>query len=437
MSITMPTVTRGSLAMALLGATLLIAAVPGWADGKMDVATSQRIAHLLRETPLIDGHNDLAEQLRDKFGNKLWTADLSGAPGTPITELQTDISRLRRGHLGGQFWSVWIPVSTTGAEAVRATLMQIDIVRGLVERYPDSFALASTADDIVRIHKSGRIASLMGVEGGHQIGDSIAALRQYYALGVRYMTLTHTSNNALADSATDNPVHHGLSPFGRAVVTEMNRLGMLVDISHVSPEVMRQVIALSRAPVMFSHSSARALTEHPRNVPDDVLQLLVERDGVVMVNFYPGYVNERVNQWVADQSAETARYNSPPYAGLYIGQPERAAAALAAWEKAHPRPSATVSDVADHIEHIVKVAGIDHVGIGSDFDGIEATPDGLASVADYPNLFAELIRRGWSDAMLAKLAGGNLLRVMRKAEAVAVSMKGIAPSDPTVAELNR
>ena len=436
MSVTMAKITRGPLAAALLVATLFGAAIPGWCAGAMDAATARRIAHLLGDTPLIDGHNDFAEQLRDKFGNKLWSADLSGTPGTPITQLQTDISRLRQGHLGGQFWSVWIPVSITGAEAVRATLMQIDVVRGMVERYPDTFALASTADDIVRIHKSGRIASMMGVEGGHQIGDSIAALRQYYALGVRYMTLTHTSNNSLADSATDNPVHHGLSPFGRAVVTEMNRLGMLVDISHVSPEVMRQAIALSRAPVIFSHSSARALTEHPRNVPDDVLQLLVDRDGVVMVNFFAGYVSEPVNQWVADQSAETARYNSPPYAGLYIGQPERAAAALAAWEKAHPRPSATVSDVADHVEYIVKVAGIDHVGIGSDFDGIDITPDGLASVADYPNLFAELIRRGWSDAMLSKLAGGNLLRVLRKAEAVSIAMKGLAPNDPTVAELN-
>jgi membrane dipeptidase len=310
-------------------------------------------------------------------------------------------------------------------------------VRGLVDRYPGTFALAGTADDIVRIHKSGRIASMMGIEGGHQIGESIAALRQFYALGARYLTLTHTSNNALADSANDNPVHHGLAPFGRAVIAEMNRLGMLIDVSHVSPDVMRQAIELSKAPVMFSHSSARALTDHPRNVPDEVLQMLVIHDGVVMVNFFAGYVSQPMNQWLADQAAETARFNSPPYAGLYIGQPERAASALAAWEQAHPKPVVTVKDVADHIEHIVKIAGIDHVGIGSDFDGVEITPDGLASVADYPALFAELIRRGWSDPMLAKLAGGNILRVMRRAEAVSAAMKSVPLANPTVAELGQ
>lgn len=420
----------------ILGAALLCAATPIWCAAADDDAVARRIAQLLSATPLIDGHNDFAEQLLEQFGNKLWATDLTGTPGSPVTKLQTDIRRLRAGQLGGQFWSVWIPVTTTGAEAVRATLVQIDTVRGLVDRYPETFALASTADDIVRIHKSGRIASMMGVEGGHQIGESIAALRQFYALGVRYMTLTHTSNNALADAATDNPLHKGLSPFGRAVVTEMNRLGMLVDISHVSPEVMRQAIELSRAPVIFSHSSARALTDHPRNVPDDVLQLLPAHDGVVMVNFFAGYVSQPMNQWIADQSAETARYNSPPYAGLYIGQPERAAAALSAWEASHPRPLVTVKDVADHIEHIVKVAGIDHVGIGSDFDGIDITPVGLASVADYPGLFAELIHRGWSDPMLAKLAGGNLLRVLRKAEGVSGAMKGAPLANPTIAELN-
>ena len=430
MSITVP-----KIVPMLFTAALLCAVAPARSASALDDATASRISRVLTATPLIDGHNDFAYELKDKFGNKLWSTDLSGTPGSPITRLQTDIKRLRQGQLGGQFWSVWVPVSITGAEAVRATLVQIDIVRGLVDRYPQTFALASTADDIVRIHKSGRIASMLGVEGGHQIGESIAALRQFYALGVRYMTLTHTSNNALADSATDNPVHKGLAPFGRAVVTEMNRLGMLVDVSHVSPEVMRQAITLSRAPVMFSHSSARAVTDHPRNVPDDVLQMLPLRDGVVMVNFFAGYVSNDLNQWIADQAAETARYNAPPYAGLYIGQPERAAVALAAWEKAHPRPVVTVKDVADHIEHIVRVAGIDHVGIGSDFDGIDMTPDGLASVADYPNLFAELIHRGWTDPMLAKLAGGNLLRVMRKAEAVSASMKDVMPGNPAIADL--
>jgi membrane dipeptidase len=419
----------------LAGALLLGTAMGASAASPADDVIAKRIAHVLMETPLIDGHNDLAEALSSHFGNKLWSTDLTGTPGTPIKALQTDIARLRQGHVGAQFWSVWIPVSITGAEAVRATLVQIDTVRGMIDRYPQTFALAGTADDIVRIHKSGRIASMIGIEGGHQIGESIAALRQFYALGARYMTLTHTSNNALADAATDNPVHKGLTPFGRAVVAEMNRLGMLVDISHVSPEVMRQAIEFSKAPVIFSHSSARAVADHPRNVPDDVLQMLTANDGVVMVNFYAGYVSQAMNQWVADQAAETSRYNSPPYGGLYIGQPERAAAAMAVWEKAHPAPVVTVKEVADHIEHIVKVAGIEHVGIGSDFDGIDVSPIGLADVSEYPNLFAELIHRGWSDAMLAKLAGGNVLRVMRKSEVVAASMKGMPLGNPSVDEL--
>lgn len=415
---------------------VMLLTAAGADNAAVPAATAQRIARVLTQTPLIDGHNDLAETLREKFGNKLWTIDLRGTPGSPVTALQTDIARLRAGHVGGQFWSVWIPGSVTGSDAIRMTLEQIDTVRGLVDRYPQTFALASTAADIERIHKSGKIASMIGIEGGHQIGDSIAALRQFYALGARYMTLTHSSNNTLADSATDNPVHKGLTPFGRAVVAEMNRLGMLVDIAHVSPEVMRQAITHSKAPIIFSHSSARAVTEHPRNVPDDVLKMLVEHDGVVMVNFYPGYVSNAYNRWIADLAAETARTNAPPFGGLYIGQPERAAAALAEWEKGHPKPRVTVQDVADHIDYIVKLIGIEHVGLGSDFDGIEAVPEGLSSVADYPNLFAELITRGWTDPMLAKLAGGNLLRVLRKAEAVAASMKSVALQNPSVAELS-
>ena len=390
-----------------------------------DPVVRSRIDRVLESTPLIDGHNDLPAELQEKFASTIWTMDLTGAAGSPITKLQTDIARLRQGRVGAQFWSVWIPVETTGAEAIKATLEQIDIARSFSDRYPETFAMAGSAADIERIHKERRIASLLGIEGGHQIGSSIAALRQFHGLGVRYMTLTHTRNNDLADSATDNPAHKGLTPFGRTVITEMNRLGMLVDISHVSPDTMRQSIAHSRAPVIFSHSGARALVEHPRNVPDDVLKLIAEHDGVVMMNFYPGYASNEFNRWNADVAAETARFNSPPYDGLYIGQPAQAAEALALWKQQHPQPVVTIAQVADHIDHIVKVAGIDHVGLGSDFDGIEVTPRGLESVADYPNLFAELIRRGWTDDMLAKLAGQNLLRVMRKAEAVAASMKAL------------
>jgi membrane dipeptidase len=341
---------------------------------------------------------------------------------------------LRAGRVGAQFWSVWVPVELKGPEAVQTTLEQIDLVKRLVARYPADLELAYTATDIRRIHKARRVASLIGIEGGHQINESLATLRQMYDLGARYMTLTHTRNTVWADSATDAPVHHGLTPFGGEVIREMNRLGMLVDLSHVSPEAMQAALAISQSPVIFSHSSARALVDHPRDVPDDVLKLVAANGGVVMVNFNPGYVSSAANQWEADHAAEQARFNAPPYDGLYIGQPERAQAALAAWERAHPRPHATLEQVADHIEHIRRVAGGDHVGIGSDFDGIDETPDGLEGVDRFPALFVELLRRGWTDAEIAKLAGGNLLRVFAAAERVAAKLRTTQPpSQATVA----
>lgn len=398
---------------------LTLAGPPAQAQSQAEAAARNHAIKILSRTPIIDGHNDLPWELHDKFGDQARAVDLSGTPGTPIVMQQTDIARLRAGRVGGQFWSVWIPTTITGAEGVKLTLQQIDLARSFAENNPTIFARAESASDIERIERKGKIASLIGVEGGHQIGDSLAVLRQFYALGARYLTLTHTSNNALADSATDNPKFNGLSPFGRSVIQEMNRIGMLVDLSHVSADTMRQAIAESRAPVIFSHSGARAVTDHPRNVPDDVLKSLQTRDGVVMVDFYSGYVSNASARWNADRAAEVARYNSPPYNGLFIGQPARAAAALAKWEHANPFPAATVSDVANHIDYIVKVAGIDHVGIGSDFDGAEPMANGLKTVADYPDLFAELIRRGWTDEMLEKLSGRNLLRVMRQAERIA------------------
>jgi membrane dipeptidase len=333
--------------------------------------------------------------------------------------LMTDIPRLRAGHVGGQFWSVWVPVNIQGYEAVQTTLEQIDLVKRMCAKYPNDLAMAYAAADVPRIHRAHKVACLIGIEGGHQINGSLAVLRQMYAAGARYMTLTHTTNTPWADSATDAPVHHGLTPFGVQVVEEMNRLGMLVDLSHVSPETMRAALAVSRAPVIYSHSSARAIVDHPRNVPDDILTLVASKGGVVMVNFAPGYVSAARNEWDADQAAEQTRFNSPPYVGLYIGQPERAKEALSRWESAHPRPAATLVQVADHIEHIRKIAGVDHVGLGSDFDGIDDTPAGLEGVDKYPALLAELMRRGWTDAEIAKLAGGNLLRVMAEAERVA------------------
>jgi membrane dipeptidase len=342
--------------------------------------------------------------------------------------LMTDIPRMRAGLMGGQFWSVWIPSDMKGPQAVQTTLEQMDLVKRMAARYPADFEMAYTAADIRRIHQAHKIASMIGIEGGHQINNSLASLRQMYDAGARYMTLTHTLNTAWADSATDAPAHHGLTPFGIEVVREMNRLGMLVDLSHVSPETMKAALAASEAPVIYSHSSARAIDDHPRNVPDDILRLVAANGGVVMVNFAPGYVSEERNHWDADQAAEATRYNSPPYVGLYIGQPERAKAALAEWETKHPRPHATLSQVADHIEHIRQVAGVDHVGLGSDFDGIEDTPTGLEGVDKYPALLEELMRRGWSDADIAKVAGENVLRVMAAAEKVSVKLRAARPA---------
>jgi membrane dipeptidase len=309
------------------------------------------------------------------------------------------------------------------------SLEQIDVVRTMVAKYPKVFEMASTADDIERIEKSGRIASLIGIEGGSQINNSLAVLRDMYALGARYMTLTHGKTTDWADSATDKPAHDGLTAFGRAVVREMNRLGMLVDLSHVSPGTMKDALETTRAPVIFSHSSARALVDHPRDVPDDVLRLVKQNHGVVMVNFYPIFVSEAFAQWSADRAGAIARFKE-----LYTGQPDRAKAAFEKWKQEHPQPKATLAMVADHIEHIRKIAGAESVGIGSDFDGIEYTPEGLDGVDKYPALFEELARRGWTDDELAGLAGRNLLRVMRQAEKVAKQLQSQeAPSHATIA----
>jgi membrane dipeptidase len=392
-----------------------------------------RVDQVLLQTPLIDGHNDLPWEIRERFKSDVAAVNLSSdTRHLPLeagqTALMTDIPRLRAGHVGAQFWSVWIPVETQGFAAVQMTLEQIDLVKRMSAQYPADFAMAYSAADIRRIHKSHKIASLIGIEGGHQINSSLAVLRQMYDAGARYMTLTHSSNTPWADSATDTPAHHGLTPFGVEVVREMNRMGMLVDLSHVSPDTMRAALAASQAPIIFSHSSARALDDHPRNVPDDVLRAVATNGGVVMVNFAPPYVSAERNRWEADHAAERTRFNSPPFAGLYIGQPERAKAALTEWEAQHPMPVTTLAQVADHVEHIRQVAGVDHVGIGSDFDGIPDAPVGLEGVDRYPALLAELMRRGWSDADIAKLAGENLLRALGTAEQVSLRLQGASKS---------
>jgi membrane dipeptidase len=389
----------------------------------IDPKVQARIDRILKATPLIDGHNDLPGQLADNY--KRSVEGLTSGTDQRKVPLMTDMARLHQGDVGAQFWSVFIDSSIHGDEAIRQTLQEIDIVDRMVHAYPNDLEMAYTADDIVRIHREGKIASLIGIEGGHQIGGSLAALRQFYRLGARYMTLAHFTNSDVADSATDDPKWNGLSPFGKTVVGEMNRMGMLVDLAHVSAKTMKDAIAVSKAPVIFSHSSAMAIADHPRNVPDDVLQLLPANGGVVMVNFYSGYVSDAARKWNADEGAEEARLKA-----LLVGRPKEREAALDAWKKANPEPPTTVGQVADHIEHIVKMAGYDHVGIGGDLDGIpyEEAPAGMNSVSGYPLLFAELIRRGWSDENLAKLAGGNVLRVMRQAEAVSASMKNVPPA---------
>jgi membrane dipeptidase len=422
-----PAATRGGTAIGL--ALLLLGVSPA---ARVD-DYPRRVEQILLRTPLIDGHNDLPWEIRARFKGDLAAVDLrSDTAHLPAPEgaapLMTDIPRLRAGHMGGQFWSVWIPTETKGFEAVQTTLEQMDLVKRMAERYPADLEMAYTAADVRRIHRAHKIAAMIGIEGGHQINNSLAVLRQMYDAGARYMTLTHTSNTAWADSATDKPVLHGLAPFGIEVVREMNRLGMLVDLSHVSPDTMRAALGASAAPVIFSHSSARALVDHPRNVPDDILRSVAANGGVVMVNFAPGYVSDARNRWDADQAAERTRFNSPPYVGLYIGQPERAKAALADWEQKHPRPATTLAQVADHVDHIKQVAGADHVGLGSDFDGIGDAPMGLAGVDRYPALLEELMRRGWTDADVAKLAGDNVLRVMAAAEKVAERLRAERPA---------
>lgn len=378
----------------------------------------ERALRLLREAPLVDGHNDMPYAIRERVKNHVEQIDLMGDTRKLAEPMHTDIPRLRGGGVGAQFWSVWIPTDLAPAEAVMTVVEQIDVVHRVNARYPDVFALALNADDVARIHRQGKIASMIGLEGGHSIANSLAVLRQLHALGARYMTLTHWSNTDWADAATDEPRAGGLTPFGREVVREMNRLGMLVDLSHVSPDTMKQAIELSEAPVIFSHSSAFAVAAHRRNVPDDVLRMVKEKDGVVMVTFVGGFDSEPLRQWNAAKAGEEARLKS-----LHPESEATRKAKLDAWTKANPAPEVPLSLVADHIDHIRKVAGVEHVGIGGDFEGFSIAPVGLGGVEGYPALFAELIRRGYSDDEIRAVAGRNLLRVWRKAETVAARLQ--------------
>jgi membrane dipeptidase len=374
------------------------------------VKLTEEALRIHRAALLIDGHNDLPWQFREKNDLSFLKIDLR----QPQKSLHTDIPRLRAGGVGAQFWSAFVPADTgkKGA-AVRLTLEQIDVIKRMVASYPDTFEMAYTADDITRIRKKGKIASLIGVEGGHSIDNSLGVLRMMDALGVRYMTLTHSETLDWADSATDEAKHHGLTAFGEQVVREMNRLGMLVDISHVSAETMRHALRVSRAPVIASHSSAYALAEHPRNVPDDVLALIKKNGGVVMVNFYPGFV--------VPEAARLRRNMFEVSRELKKKYPDERAfeAALRQWRKEHPIPTGSVHHVVDHIEHIIKVAGIDHVGLGSDYDGINSVPRQLEDVSCYPYITQELLNRGYNKEDIIKVLGVNILRVLAEAERVA------------------
>ncbi|MFF8452077.1 dipeptidase [Streptomyces leeuwenhoekii] len=382
---------------------------------------------LLREFPVVDGHNDLPWALREQVRYDLAARDIAA---DQTAHLHTDLPRLRAGGVGAQYWSVYVRADLP--DAVPATLEQIDCVRQLLDRYPGELRAAFTAADMEAARAEGRIASLMGAEGGHSIADSLATLRALYALGVRYMTLTHNDNVAWADSATDEPGVGGLSAFGREVVREMNRLGMLVDLSHVAATTMRDALDTSTAPVIFSHSSARAVCDHPRNIPDDVLERLPANGGVAMVTFVPKFVLQAAVDWTAAADENMRAHGLHPLdAGPEAMRVHRA------FEERHPRPVATVATVADHLDHMREVAGIDHLGIGGDYDGTAFTPDGLDDVSGYPNLIAELLDRGWSKADLAKLTWKNAVRVLGAAEDVARGLQATrGPSNATIESLD-
>ena len=389
----------------------------------MAADTLSRIRALLTEHPVVDGHNDLLWEARTRVAYDWDRLDIAVA-GRPT---HTDLPRLREGGVGAQFWSVFVPATLRGDAAVSATLEQVDAVHAMTARYADQLALATTRAEVEAAWASGRIASLLGAEGGHSIDSSLGTLRMLHALGVRYMTLTHNDNVPWADSATDEPVLHGLSAFGREVVREMNRLGMLVDLSHVSADTMRDALDTTQAPVVFSHSSARAVCDHPRNVPDDVLERLPANGGVCMVTFVPAFVSPAVRQWGLEAKDAALR------AGVDVDDDVAFDLFATARRREHPEPTATLDDVVRHCEHVRAVAGIEHIGLGGDYDGVTSLPEGLEDVTGYPRLLAALADRGWGDDDLAALAGGNALRVLAEAESRAISFS--ATRGPSLARI--
>lgn len=399
-------------------------------DTTTDDELLTRAHALLAGHPVVDGHNDLPWALREHVRYDLDQRDI--AADQSGTGLHTDLPRMRAGGVGAQFWSVYVRTDMAGDEAVSATLEQIDIVRQMADRYPGELRLALTADDMETARAEGRIASLMGAEGGHSINNSLGTLRALHRLGVRYMTLTHNDNVAWADSATDTPVANGLTRFGEEVVREMNRMGMLVDLSHVSADTMRDALRVSEAPVIFSHSSSRTVCDHPRNIPDDVLAALAANGGMAMATFVPKFILPAAVAWTRAADENMRAHGLHP-----LDRSPEGMAVHHAFETTTPRPRATASTVADHLDHMREVAGIDHIGIGGDFDGTAFTPDGLSDVSGYPNLIAELLRRGWSEGDLAKLTWGNAVRVLRASEAVASDLTvRRGPSIATIEQLD-
>ena len=388
--------------------------------------SAARARALLDRHPVLDGHNDLPWALREHDAYDLARLDIDQDQSQ---HLHTDLARLRAGGVGGQFWSVYVRTALQGDRAVAATLEQIDCVLRLAARHPEQLELAGTAEEVRAAMARGRIASLMGAEGGHCIASSLATLRSLHALGVRYLTLTHNDNVPWADSATDEPAAHGLTRFGEEVVREMNRLGMLVDLSHVSADTMRHALRVTRAPVLFSHSSSRAVCDHPRNIPDDVLAELPANGGVAMATFVPSFISQPTREWFQRYEAELAARGP-------AGDPDAERRFRADYEAAHPRPEVTAATVADHLDHMREVAGIDHLGIGGDYDGVQTTPDDMPDVASYPRLFAELLDRGWSDDDLAKLAHRNVIRVLDAAERTAAELRAQPPSVATIESLD-
>jgi membrane dipeptidase len=418
---------RSPLTLVLVPLTLFLIPMTTAAAQSSDPAL-EHARKLLESTPLIDGHNDLPWEIRD---SKTAPRDVAAYDIRKTAPKQTDLPRMAEGRVGGQFWSIYIPGEIKDSGYARVQLEQFDIARRMIARYPDRLALALTADDIERDFKRGKVASLLGMEGGHAIENSLGALRSYYALGARYMTLTHNVTLDWADAALDTARHGGLTEFGREVVREMNRLGMLVDLSHVSPGTMSDALDVTESPVIFSHSAARALTDHPRNVPDSILARLKKNGGVVMVTFVPAFVSPDAAAWDFAAQKESNRLKAT------VSDTAEQQRLMDQWKTAHPQPRATLKQVADHVEHVRDVAGIDHVGIGSDFDGIESVPEGLEDSSKFPQLFAELIRRGWSDGDLKKLAGENLLRVFHSAEATAARLQKLRqPSTKTIEQLD-